>query len=381
MTISGTRYPIAAVRERVRRHDGPVLDFVLGKHREAAPVELVKLMRTADPTLLVTSCGPEEVGAFSEAASTMLRREYGVDLAPDSILPVPGGRTAMSFLASTLIRPSDPVIVFDPAYPAFTRVAQQLGAQVHLVPLDPDRQLAPDLEALSSDGALTARFAALNYPNNPTGAIVEGEHLGDFFDLLHPQAVVFNDATYGPLTFDRPPWTLLAQPEAHRHGHRLVELHSLAKHFSLGPVGVSFLAGDREIISELRDFSEYAWSDQIRLHFEIAMHCLRDSEHLVTMREVFKRRMRRLDATLQEVGFTTLPAESGMYVVSRVPSVIGGRTVSGAGAAAEMLLNEHHLAVVPWEVQPHEYLRFSCQYSEEDLRGLAELGRNGKLIA
>jgi aspartate/methionine/tyrosine aminotransferase len=286
----------------------------------------------------------------------------------------------MSFLAATLIRPTDSVIVFDPAYPAFTRVAQQLGAQVHLVPLDPDRQLVPDLEALSSDGASTACFAALNYPNNPTGAIVAGEHLGDFFDLLHPQAVVFNDATYGPLTFNRPPWTLLAQPEAQRHGHRLVELHSLAKLFSLGPVGVSFLAGDREIIYELRDFSEYAWSDQIRLHFEIAMHCLGNSDHLATMREVFKRRMRRLDATLQEVGFATLPAESGMYVVTRVPSTIGGRSVSGAGAVAEILLNEHHLAVVPWEVEPHEYLRFSCQYSEEDLQGLAALGRDGRLF-
>ncbi len=380
MTIPGARYPIAAVRERVRQHDGPVLDFVLGKHREPAPAELAELLRGADPGLLVTSCGPDEARAFRQAASAMLQREYSIDLGADSILPVPGGRTAMSFLASTLIRPGDSVVVFDPAYPAFNRVAQQLGARVHKVPLDPDRQLAPDLGALSKEGAAQARFAALNYPNNPTGAIADGEHLGKLFGLLHPKAVVFNDATYGPLTFNRAPWSLLAQPAAVRRGHGLVELHSLAKLFSLGPIGVSFLAGDADIIGELREYSEYAWSDQIRLHFEIAVHCLRNSDHLATMRGVFSRRMRRLDATLAAVGFETLPARSGMYVVSRVPTAIGGRPVAGAGAAAELLLEEHHLAVVPWEVEPHEYLRFSAQYSEEDLRGLAALATDGRLI-
>lgn len=375
MTLPGARYPIAAVRERVRRHDGPVLDFVLGKHREAAPDEVVELLRDADPGLLVTACGPNQMEAFSEAASEMLHREYGVDIGPGSILPVPGGRTAMSFLASTLIHPSDAVVVFDPAYPAFTRVAQHLGARVHTVSLDPDRQLAPDLDALPPDGAAEVRFAALNYPNNPTGAIVDPEHLGTLFDLLHSDAVVFNDATYGPLTFHRRPWSLLAQPEAARHGHRLLELHSLAKLFSLGPIGVSFLAGDETIVNELRDFSEYAWSDQIRLHFEVAVRCLRNRDHLAAMREVFRRRIQRLEAALTTLGFETLAAASGMYIVSRVPAAIGGRPVSGAGDAAEMLLEEYHLAVVPWEVEPHEYLRFSGQYSEEDLQGLAALGR------
>jgi aspartate/methionine/tyrosine aminotransferase len=353
---------------------------VLGKHREAVPVEIVELLRDADPSLLMTPCGRGQIEDFTEAASTMLHRVYGADVGPGSILPVPGGRTAMSFLASTLIRPHDSVIVFDPAYPAFTRVAQQLGARVHAVPLDPDQDLAPNLGALPPGSAESVRFAALNYPNNPTGTIIDSKHLGAFFELLHPDAVVFNDATYGPLTFNGPPWSLLAQPEAIRHGHRLLELHSLAKMFSLGPVAVSFLVGDKTIISELRDYSEFAWSDQSRLHIEVAVRCLRNHDRLGAMREVFRHRMQRLESTLTALGFETLPSESGMYIVCRVPSAIGGRPVSGAGAAAEVLLEEHNLAVVPWEVEPHEYLRFSGQYSDEDLQGLAALGHDGNLL-
>jgi aspartate/methionine/tyrosine aminotransferase len=380
MTNRGARYPIAAVRERVRQHGRPVLDFVLGKHREAMPDELVRLLQAADPGRLATSCDRGQIEDFARAASAMLHRVYRVDVDSASILPVPGGRTAISLLASTLIRPNDSVIVFDPAYPAFTRVAQQLGARIYTVPLDPDRDLAPDLGALPAGSAVSARFAALNYPNNPTGTIIDSESLREFFDLLPPETVVFNDATYGPLTFSGPPWSMLAQDGATRNGHKLLELHSLAKIFSLGPVPVSFLAGHPALIAVLRDYSAFAWSDQSRLLIDVAVSCLRNHEHLDAARTVFRARIRRLESTLTALGFEILPSHSGMYIVCRVPSAIGGRPVSGAGAGAEILLEEHNLAVVPWEVVPHEYLRFSAQFSEEDLEGLAALGRNGPLV-
>jgi hypothetical protein len=55
--------------------------------------------------------------------------------------------------------------------------------------------------------------------------------------------------------------------------------------------------------------------------------------------------------------------------------------VSSAGEAAELLLADHGIAVVPWEIQPTGYLRFSAQYRTEDLEALAELGRRGPLAS
>ena len=111
-----TRYPIAAVRERVRRHGRPVLDFAVGPHRELPPTALLDMLRNVDDWWLRTPCSRDELDAFSDAAAVMLRRIYGVDAPPSAIMPVPGGRTAMSFLASTVIRPGDDVAVAEPAY-------------------------------------------------------------------------------------------------------------------------------------------------------------------------------------------------------------------------------------------------------------------------
>lgn len=381
MNQNESRYPIAAVRERVRQHGGSILDFVLGRHREAPPLELQELLTNHDPSLLITSCGSEQVESLANAACDLMSRVYGATVAPETVLPVPGGRTAMSFLASTLIRKGDSVIIFDPAYPAFSRVAQQLGARVHTVSLDPGQGLSPELETVSDDAVEQVRFAALNYPNNPTGVIISEEDLKAFLERLQPETVVFNDATYGPLTFTNEPWSLLSQAGAAGTRHRLLELHSLAKFFSLGPLSVSFLVGDEEIIGSLREYSEFAWSDQSRLQYEVAMHCLQDGDHLVALRDTFRARMRRLHTILEELGFEPFPPDSGMYVVCRIPASIGGRAVANAGEAAAVLLKDHAVAVVPWEVEPHEYLRFSGQYSEEDLEELAALGSNGKLAS
>jgi aspartate/methionine/tyrosine aminotransferase len=375
MTRNGSvRYPIAAVRERVRRHSGPVLDFAVGGHREETPAAIRELIRAGADGSLLTRCSQDELERFVAAAVAMLRQTYHVEVSPAAVLPVPGGRTAMSFLASTLIRQGDEVAVVEPAYPAFTRVASELRARVHSVPLEPDDGFVPATGALTDDQVRSVAFAALNFPNNPTGAMLTREVLTGFIDRFEPGTIVFNDATYGPLTFDRPPWSLLAEAAGHQDRLRLLELHSVAKLYATGPLSVAFLVGDEGILDELRTFSEFAWSDQSSLQVLVGCSCLEDGQRFEIMRNVFRDRMARLESTLRSVGFVPFPSASGMYVVCRVPSAIGGHRVTSAEEAAETLLADYGVAVVPWQVEPHSYLRFSAQYLVEDLEALASLG-------
>ena len=376
-----TRYPIAAVRERVRRHGRPVLDFAVGPHREPPPTELLDMLRNVDDGWLRTPCSRDELDAFADAAVLMLRRVYGVDASPSAVMPVPGGRTAMSFLASTLIRPGDDVAIAEPSYPAFARVAHQIHARVHPVPLDPERGFEPAANTLTADEAAEISFVALNYPNNPTGAVISKQALDAFLENFAPGTIVFNDATYGPLVFDQPPWSVFAGARSVADRFRLVELHSLAKLFALGPLSVSFLVGEQGIIGELGEYAEYAWSDQSSLEMKVALTCLRDGSRFDRMRAIFADRLERLRTVLSELGFQPFSPTSGMYIVCRTPSIIGGIPVADAGEAAVVLLNNHNVAVVPWEVRPVSYLRFSSQFREEDLRALAALGADGPLAS
>ena len=380
-TPGGTgRYPIAAIRQRIREHDGPVLDFAVGRYREDPPQAAVELIRREADGGLLVPCGQDELDAYTDAVVAMLDRIYGLRVATGSILPVPGGRTALSLLASALIRPSDEVAVVEPAYPAFLRVVSQIGARVRSVPLDPGRGFVPDDSLLDPETVESLGFVALNFPNNPTGAAPPTEVLAGFLNRFRSGTIIFNDATYGPLTYDRPPWSILTEAASLAGELRLVELHSMAKLFATGPLPVSFLVGDEGIVEALREFSEFAWSPQSALQVKVARICLEDRDRLEGAREFYRKRMAELRDTLVELGFEPYPAPAGMYILCRVPSSIRQRPVADAGEAAEVLLTELGVAVVPWEVPPHSYLRFSARYLDEELEALRGLGRDARLV-
>jgi aspartate/methionine/tyrosine aminotransferase len=309
----------------------------------------------------------------------MLAEIYGLRVESPAILPVAGGRTALSLLGWGLIRPSDEVAVAEPAYPAFLRIVSQIGARVRSVPLDPDRGFVPDDGSLDGEAARAVKLVALNFPNNPTGAAPSAEVLEGFLGRLAPETIVFNDATYGPLTYDRSPWSLLVEAAPMAGGRRLVELHSVAKLFATGALPVSFLVGDETLVAALRELSEFAWSPQSALQIRVARACLEDLDRLAAARELYRGRMARLREALLALGFEPYPAPAGMYILCRVPSSVGGRAVADAGAAAEVLLSEHGVAVVPWEVAPHSYLRFSARYLDEELEAFRALGDGGPL--
>lgn len=368
------RYAIAAVRERVREHDGPVMDFAVGRLEDRPPAAVEEMLASG---VGLVEGGHAEIDAFAEDAAAMLARVYDLEVAADDIMPVPGGRSAISFMAAALVRPGHRVVVTEPAYPAFVRLADQLEGEVVSLELDPTDGFAPDLSGLSDDDARKVRLVSLNSPNNPTGAVLESGALNEMLARLQPGTVVFNDDTYGPLIFDRPPWSLLKEADGSADGLRLLELHSLAKIFALGPVPVAFLAGHRELIGELRELSEFAWTDQNALFLRVARHCLGNDDRLEQVRQDYRRRIADLTAALEALGFRYHQPEAGMYVFCDAPASIAGRAVASASEAADALLALHGLAVVPWDVEPRAYLRFSARYGARDLEALRKLAEGG----
>jgi aspartate/methionine/tyrosine aminotransferase len=296
---------------------------------------------------------------------------YGVRVSGLSVLPAPGGRAALGALAATMIRPGDGVVVTEPGYPAFARIAAQAHARLVVVPLDPNNGFAPDVEALP-DGDPSVRLVALNYPNNPTGTVLPQPAFDTIRRRLAPDSVFFNDAIYAPLAFERAPWSLLAAGVG-TPGASIVEMHSLGKLFALGPLGVAFLAGPEEIITPIQRFSDFVWTQMSSLQASVAIRCLEDWSFVDGVRDGLHERLTRLQAVVSDLGFEPYPTDAGMYLLCRAPKAVGDRATPTAVEVAEMLLADHGLAVAPWDVGSDSYIRFSAQYREEDLDALVAL--------
>lgn len=384
MDPSGTAYlrmayPLTRIREAMRRHVGRVLDFAVGSAQESPPAWVGDFVRE-HASLALKRRTVDEVDAFAAAVAAMLEQVYGARVTPRQILPAPSGRAAMGALTSALVHAGDCVLVTEPGYPAFARVASHAGAAIVVVPLDPCHEFAPDMDAVPDAVLGSVRLAGLNYPNNPTGAILTPPALDRLRRRLPPEAVVFNDAVYGPLAYDRAPVSLLSDDSASTGPSAFVELHSLGKLFSLGPLGIAFLVGSEDEVTGVDEYGDFVWSQISSLQIRLATRCLESWDHVDATRNDYRRRLERLREAVSSVGFRPYPTPAGMYLLCPCPDFVGNHRVESAAEGAEILLRNHGIAVVPWDLPPNRYLRFAASASREDLEALLALGSSGRLV-
>ena len=367
-----SRYPFAVIKEKLHARRGEVTDFAMGSRRLSLP-DALSAWLNANPELALKAASPDAIREFKEAAASLLNETYGFSADHDQIVPIPGGRVAMTAIAACVLQPDDSVLVTVPGYPAFARLASHWHAEVCEVPLDPENGFAPDLSGLSPDQISKIRILSLNYPNNPSGGVLFDESRSSILELAsRANAVVFNDNVYGPLTYDCQPSSLLTETT----GVEVIELHALTKLYPLGPQGASFLTGSSATMKKIATYSEFAWSPMSALQIQATSWCLRDSPGRADIKRTFLARLTELRGALQDIGFEPYAVPAGIYVLCKLPHSIAGSSVTTSEEAAIMLMDEFDLAVVPWEQGENQYLRFTSMYCDEDLQRLQEIGES-----
>jgi aspartate/methionine/tyrosine aminotransferase len=372
-----TKYPFTVIKQEIARRQGAALDFAVGTQPLPLSPEMAAWIREHSDLALVPGT-PDDIAAFAAAAALYMQQEYSLDMVAEHVLPTGGGRAGMGVLAACALRQGDNVLVTEPGYPAFARLAEQRGANVIVSELDPDAGFAPQPGPGSALAQTPFTMLAVNYPNNPSGATVSAPVMERLRELSGPGTVLFNDATYGPLVYDDAPRSMLAEQFAGGHRPEVVELHSFSKLYPVGPLAVSFLASPAELLQDLKTYSEYAWSPLSRLQLATTARCLEDRERIQRFRDLLPQNLADLQATLQALGFRTHAAHAGTYMICDVPETVVGARVESAQHAARLLMDALDIAVVPLDTASHHYLRFTALYRPHDLERLAALdGRLG----
>src|SRR3954454_3129046 len=160
-------------------------------------------------------------------------RRFGVELDPaNEVIPALGAKECIFNLNLAFLDPGDAALAADPGYPVYTGRPLLVGADPVLMPLLPERGFAPDLGAISAADRERARLIFVNYPNNPTGAVVPDGFFAEVVDFARANDVlVVHDASYTETTFDgyvAP--SFLATPGAKEVG---VEVFSLSKGYNM----------------------------------------------------------------------------------------------------------------------------------------------------
>src|SRR3954451_21267006 len=170
---------------------------------------------------------------FREAVAGFYGERFGVEIDPETeVIPAIGAKECIYNLCFAFLGPGGIALASDPGYPVYTGGPILAGATPELLPLVPELGFAPDLGAVPAEVAAEARLMFLNYPNNPSGAVVpEG-----FFETVvsfarEHEILVVHDNAYSETTYDgyvAP--SFLATPGAMEVG---VEVFSVSKGYNM----------------------------------------------------------------------------------------------------------------------------------------------------
>lgn len=367
-------YLFAAIEQKIADKRAAGVDIIslgIGDPDTPTPPLIVERMRSAalEPG---THQYPSNRGrqSFRDAVAGFYGRRFGVDLDPATeIIPALGAKEAIANLNLALLDPGDVALASDPGYPVYTNGPLIVGAEPVAMPLVPELGFQPDLGAIPADVLRRARIMYINYPNNPTGAVIED----DFFARVVAFArkndlIVIHDNAYSEISYDgyvAP--SFLATPGAKDVG---IEVFSLSKTYNMTGWRSGAVVGNPEVVAAYWQLKTNVDSGMFEAVQEASVAALEsDQESVREMCEIYRRRRDILVDALNAIGLDVTPPKGAIYVWARVPE---GET---SASFTEKVLEDAAVVISPgsaFGVSGEGFVRMSLTTPDDRLVEAAE---------
>ncbi|HEX6576860.1 MAG TPA: aminotransferase class I/II-fold pyridoxal phosphate-dependent enzyme [Jiangellaceae bacterium] len=167
----------------------------------------------------------------------------------EHVLTFAGAEEGIFWAMQRLVGPGDHAVVVVPTYQATESVPIAAGAEVSGLALDPAEGWALDLDRLRRLLRPDTRLVAVNFPNNPTGALPDRETFTALVELCDERGIrLFSDEVYRGAEPD-PDRTL---PQAADLSSTALSLNVMSKSYGLPGLRIGWIAcRDRVVLERL----------------------------------------------------------------------------------------------------------------------------------
>ena len=173
-----------------------------------------------------------------------INKKYDLNYNYENIIITNGATEALFLSLSSLINDNDEVIIFKPYYPEYLQILNYLHAKINII--DCDSEFNPNIEYFIKIISHKTKIIILNYPNNPSGKILNQETLLILKKyLLKYHTYIVLDNVYDEIIFEKNN-TLLQFNELKK---QFIIINSLSKSQQLTGWRLGYLICDKEIIN------------------------------------------------------------------------------------------------------------------------------------
>jgi LL-diaminopimelate aminotransferase len=303
---------------------------------------------------------------YREAVATYYQNRFGVTLDPQTeINPLLGSKEGIINLHQIFVDPGDEVLLPDPGYPTNSFGAEYAGGIPVRYPLDANNNFSINLDIIESLITKRTKMLWLNFPNNPTGSVIDIDTLQQLVDMaIRYQFLIVNDAPYTDVYFDDflPP-SILSIPNSKEVA---VEINSLSKTYHMAGWRIGMICGHSDIIKSMRTLKSKVDNSTAYPIFAAATAALTmDRQWILDRNKIMKLRRDVLVEYLNQItpGFFIPPA--GYYLWAKIPSAF-----SSDLEFCEQALQHAGVSITPGSVygeRGNGYIRITICKPEETI--------------
>ncbi len=304
-----------------------------------------------------------------EAVAADIHHRLGVEVSPETVVIVPGGKVTM-FFAILMFAPDGAEIVYpDPAFPIYRSLIHYSGARGVPYPLREENGFAFRAEDVLERITPRTSLLILNSPANPTGGVTPAHEIDALVRGLEdwPQVAILSDEIYGQLTFDGLEHrSLLAYPHLR---DRLILLDGWSKTYAMTGWRLGYGVWPQALVDHVRRLAVNCHSCVNAAAQWAGIAALEGPQDCVSeMRAAFSQRRAYVAERLNRIHGTRCALPKGAFYA--FPNVSG--TGWSEKALASALLEEAGVATIggtDFGAEGTGFIRLSCANS---LHNIAE---------
>lgn len=334
-------------------------DFVTPWHIRNAGIEALK----DGHTYYTSNWGLMEL---RKEISHWNKRKYNIDYNPSNeIFVTVGGSEAVDLTIRALVKPGDEVLIPEPCFVCYNPCVCLAGGIPVPIVTTADDNFKLTKQALLDKITDKTKLLILSYPNNPTGAIMTKEDLGEIVSVLKDKNImILSDEIYSELTYSGEHASIAQFPEMK---DRTVVVNGFSKAFAMTGWRLGYAMGHKDIIQAMIKIHQYAIMSSPTTSQYAAIDALKNGDlDIEMMKKEYDIRRRVLVDGLNKLGLECFEPLGAFYVFPSIKS-----TGLSSNEFCEKLLEKQKLAVIPGSAfgsSGEGYVRISYAYSLDDIK-------------
>ena len=290
-----------------------------------------------------------------------IAKKVGNGITHDEVIVTSGGRFAIFSAIISILKPGEEVISVDPAWPAYREFVDFAGGKIKILETTLEEKWTPDIRQLEAMISDHTKVIILNYPNNPTGKVLDEKYITKIISLAKDNGLyMISDEVYSDYAFKR--FTSLT----HYKYDRSIVVSSFSKSCAMTGFRVGYGIAKKEIIDKMARVQAIALTSVAEPMQHAALSAI-DYNPAGNVK-LIKERLDLISEKLCNMSLDFITPEGAMYVYPRLKGLIQNDVI-----LVEKLLNLG-VAVAPGSGFGENYKQFirisACQPKKLLERGL-----------